>query len=891
MVKVPRESPYQGLTPYDEDDAAYFFGREQETKLIAASLFASPLTLLYGASGVGKSSILRAGVVNRLRGRKDVLVVVFTKWQTNPLKELKHSLAYKSIPLMIKKVRLPPPIFRLRTKSERIELLAYRARKARRKATQEYSGPVGLEEFVRTCSELTGRRLMIILDQFEEYSLYHPEDDPFALELPNAITAGNLSASYLLSMREDALAQLDRFEGRIPTLFNNFRRVNHLDRNAARRAITEPIARYNQARKRSSKPVSIEPNLIKRVLDQVRTGQVLDSDIGGAGTITRTSIQQEREGRIETPYLQLVMTRLWNEEIKQGSRTLRSTTLTQLGGAQRIVLTHLDAVMAEFSDNEKELAASIFNLLVTPSGTKIAHMVRDLADYAGVGSAELKPLLERLSQGSDRILRPVAPLPDYPREARYEIFHDRLGAAILDWRSRYQHEQELLKAKLQEADQRRFSQSYVDKLMSKLDARELELAAEALKYLVSPSGAKIFLRLKELEGFLDVTTSELEPIMQRLTAEDDGILSQMHVPDGPNRYHLRHDALAPAVLSWRAGYVAEQKRREESSALDRDALAISSRREVPGVLPPAAPKDPAYLSISDLLHRGRIVTFVGPGVSASARASTSERWHEDASFLPTGAELTRYLASLVEFPYDAGSDLASLEVVTSYVEAMAGRSFLNKHLHRVLANSAAQPSATARYLADVARLQPLVVVTSNYDDLLEQAFDQANVVYDLLINGSDSDPRGSLLWRSHQAKHAEPVSSTSIPDFKSRCVIYKLCGSIDRENEEQSTFVITDLDYLDGFLQRVTAQGSFIAARISQKNALLLGWSLRAWHHRGFLRSLLRLGTVRLPKNWSILFQPSPLEQAFCAQMNVKIFNQELNEFVARMREVESTST
>ena len=49
--KPSRESPYKGLTPYDERDAPYFFGREKETRLIAASL--------YGASGVGKSSVLR----------------------------------------------------------------------------------------------------------------------------------------------------------------------------------------------------------------------------------------------------------------------------------------------------------------------------------------------------------------------------------------------------------------------------------------------------------------------------------------------------------------------------------------------------------------------------------------------------------------------------------------------------------------------------------------------------------------------------------------------------------------------------------------------------------------------------------------------------------------
>src|SRR5215470_15492175 len=70
-------SPYRGLEPFDERDAAFFFGRERETRLITASLFASPLTLLYGASGVGKSSVLRAGVLPRLRERSELLPIIF----------------------------------------------------------------------------------------------------------------------------------------------------------------------------------------------------------------------------------------------------------------------------------------------------------------------------------------------------------------------------------------------------------------------------------------------------------------------------------------------------------------------------------------------------------------------------------------------------------------------------------------------------------------------------------------------------------------------------------------------------------------------------------------------------------------------------------------------
>jgi hypothetical protein len=876
-----RKSPYQGLTPYSEADAAFFFGREKETKLITASLFASPLTVLYGPSGVGKSSILRAGVVKNLRERKDVLPIVFGYWQSDPFIELKISIAQNVLRLVSKQMRTRKNVKETLFLIEKIA----EGHSPRRMPHIEpgYGGP--LVDFITRCSKLIRRRLMIILDQFEEYSLYHPENDRFAYQLPRAIAITDLSVSFLLSLREDAVAQLDRFEGHIPTLFNNFRRVDHLDRQAARRAITEPIARYNELNKNLNSPVSIEQELVDQVLDQVGAGQVIVGP--AAGAISTTSTRAESEGRIETPYLQLVMTRLWNQELNQGSSVLRVVTLSQLGGAQRIVLTHLDAVMAKFPDHEKELATKVFNQLVTPSGTKIAHLVRDLADYAGVISADLKPLLEKLSRGSDRILRPVAPLPEFPDEPRYEIFHDRLGPAILDWRSRYLHEQELLKAKLQEADQRRFSQSYVDKLMAKLDATELELTSQVLSHLITPARVRVVQPLKDLASFLNVTTTELASVMQKLCAPDDGILSKGFAADQQERYEVRHEALVPAILSWQAGYLDEQKRRQVGPTSDLRPGATSILPKYSG-FPSAEPKNPPYQAISELLQRGRIVPFVGPGVSASARASIHEPWHEDAPFLPTSTELTRYLATLVEFPYEAGTELASLEMVASFVEAMAGRQFLNKLLHRALANTTAQPSATGRYLADVARSAPLFIVTSNYDDLLEQAFAEAKVAYDVLINVNHATQGPSLLWRKHGQKRAEPVSPNTVSDLKSRSVIYKLSGSIDRDNDEASTFVITDLDYLDGFVQRVTVQKSFIGARISEKNALLLGWSLRTWPNRGFLRSLLQYGRVRIPKNWSILFQPSPLEQAFCAQMNVELFNQDLNEFAGRMRHLQN---
>ena len=72
---------------------------------------------------------------------------------------------------------------------------------------------------------------------------------------------------------------------------------------------------------------------------------------------------------------------------------------------------------------------------MTPSGTKIVHTVPDLAEYAEVPESELAPVLEALAAA--RILRPVDPAPG-ETTPRFEIFHDVLAPAILDWRAAHE---------------------------------------------------------------------------------------------------------------------------------------------------------------------------------------------------------------------------------------------------------------------------------------------------------------------------------------------------------------------------------------------------------------------------------------------------------------------
>lgn len=390
-------APYKGLVPYTDDDAALFFGRDAERSIIVANLRSSRFTLLYGPSGVGKSSVVGAGVMHHLRqraranlekrGTPEFAVVYFNQWRDDPVPGLLRAVRQEVESLLGQKFE-DAPGSESKTPDEQLKVWAERA----------------------------GGDLLIILDQFEDYFLYHPNEDgpgTFAQEFPRAVTDKEARVNFVVSIREDAVAKLDRFEGRIPTLFDNYIRIDHLDRGAARDAIVKPIEQFNKAMGDPSSKVNIEPALVDAVLDQVKTGRVSLTDTGIGVIKSERSSEEDGAGvdRIETPFLQLVMTRLWDEELRSGSRMLRQETLDRLGGAERIVRTHLDKTLGALPASERQAAAGMFHYLVTPSGTKIAHTARDLAEYTHTNEKQLTPVLEKMAASGIRILRPVAPPP------------------------------------------------------------------------------------------------------------------------------------------------------------------------------------------------------------------------------------------------------------------------------------------------------------------------------------------------------------------------------------------------------------------------------------------------------------------------------------------------
>ncbi len=323
---------------------------------------------------MGKSSLLRAAVARSLRALpEEPLVVVFSSWSDDPNAALAEAVGEAT------------------------------------GTAVDGSAVAALEQ------AQSGRDVYLVLDQAEEYFLYHADDGgpgSFAEALPTVV--GSLArVNVLISLREDSLAKLDRFTGRVPGLFSNTLRLDRLDRRSAGAAILRPVERYAEL---TGESIAVEPELVERVLDEVGAGQI-EPALGGLGAVEGV----ESAARIEAPYLQLVMQRIWEEERAAGSSELRAATLERLGGAQHIVEEHLEGAMAELAEDEKDIAARLFNHLVTPSGTKIAHDTADLAEFGDVPVSKVEPVLAPADAPPNPSLPRggrSGPVRDLPRRAR-----------------------------------------------------------------------------------------------------------------------------------------------------------------------------------------------------------------------------------------------------------------------------------------------------------------------------------------------------------------------------------------------------------------------------------------------------------------------------------------
>lgn len=300
-----------------------------------------------------------------------------------------------------------------------------------------------------------------------------------------------------------------------------------------------------------------------------------------------------------------------------------------------------------------------------------------------------------------------------------------------------------------------------------------------------------------------------------------------------------------------------------------------------------------------LLEEGSLVVpFLGPGANSCDR---TEPWRDvDSAHLPDAEELATYLAARLGMK----ATPASLALVSQSLSVAKGPGDLYMALRRALPPQR-QPSSVHRFLAALpATLHGLgapdryqLIVTTNYDNALEQAFDEAEEGYDLAVYLARGRDKGKFV---HVPYDGEPQLVTDPNTYAGfpidafgrveRTVVMKVHGAVDRPqspNAWRDNYVITEDDYIgymsDGEIESIVPQ-QLLGKLRDYSHYLFLGHGMFDWSLRVFLIRV--FGDRGQPNtSWAIEREPNRLDERFWQRMGVDLTASPLDSYVKELGE------
>ena len=300
--------------------------------------------------------------------------------------------------------------------------------------------------------------------------------------------------------------------------------------------------------------------------------------------------------------------------------------------------------------------------------------------------------------------------------------------------------------------------------------------------------------------------------------------------------------------------------------------------------------DTHYHMLVNAIIAGRVVPFLGAGVNQCGRP-TDAAWSL-GQYLPNGRELAGYLANCFGYPQ---TELLDLVRVSQYVAVMTGSGPLYEELHKLF-DADYPPTLLHQFLATLPILlrqkgyppRDKLIVTTNYDDVLERAFQAAGEPFDLVSYIAEGEDRGKFIHKSPdgESKLIDKPNEYLGLSLDQHTVILKIHGAVDRLSLERDSYVITEDHYID-YLTRTNLANLVpvtIAAKLRKSHFLFLGYSLRDWNLRVILHRI--WGEQKLTyKSWAIQLNPYPLDQEFWRKRDVDILDVRLEDYVAALME------
>jgi serine/threonine protein kinase len=598
------ESPFTGLSSFQEADADRFFGREHDLAAVVARLRNQPLLALAGASGVGKSSLVRAGVIPALKRSGEGWEALVLRPGREPMASLADLVSHPALTLSTGPQALAPEG-------------GAAARAAFLERLRDEPGFLGAS--LRAWSGRAQRRLLLFIDQFEElFTLGSPagERAAFLACLEGIADDASSPLRVILSVRSDFLERMAEHQHFMAALIRGLVFLPPMGREGLREALMKPVE--------AARHEIEDPAMVESLLDALET--------------TRGAL----------PLLQFTAAKLW-EMRDRGRRLLTRASYEALGGVAGALASHADTVLAGMSERQAKLARAVLERLVTPERTRAVGSLAELCELPG-DRGDIERVVELLADarllaietGSDSAGSRVEIVHEslierWPTLKRWldenqedAVFLDRLRAAARLWASSDHAADTLWRGKVAE-EARRFRARYqgalpererlyleaVLRLADQLQRRRRRLVSGtivALSLLVVAAGMGIV----KVTGQNRVITAQLDEIRRTEDTLTKALASEEAARNAAER--ARQDSEAQRRR-------AEQLQRDAEEARDRAKAEAERARMAAGEARTA--RDAAQRSEGEARHAEVKATEEEQKAEAAAEAALRSKREQE----------------------------------------------------------------------------------------------------------------------------------------------------------------------------------------------------------------------------------------------------------------------
>jgi len=376
-------APYRGLRPFEAEHRALFFGRDREVRAVIDRLRTDGFVLVAGDSGVGKSSLVAAGVLPALAEGALSPSAPFTAVRLVPGRRPLAALAAALAPVC---------------GLDEVEL-------GRRLAAY----PMDLARLIRR----RGAPVVVVIDQLEE--------------LVTLADAGEASATA------EVLCELAGCGARDIRLIGTVR-ADFLARVAALSHLREELPRA----------LYLLPPLSPTGLREAIIGPVRALGWSFESESTVDALVDTATGPGALPLLEFALAELWEARDPQHS-VIPAAALEAIGGVAGALVRHADAVIARLLPADRALALQVLSLLVTAEGTRVRRSDKELVGVSPASGPErTRAVVEALVRGRVLVARPAE---QGEEETTYELAHEILVSVWGTLRSWLNNQAEALAAR------------------------------------------------------------------------------------------------------------------------------------------------------------------------------------------------------------------------------------------------------------------------------------------------------------------------------------------------------------------------------------------------------------------------------------------------------------